>query len=69
MKKVQIYIKSDEENAFLSSPNLIKALIIKYIFFISNATILSFLTEEGFGWKGPIIRVKMKCFKTPRLTI
>ena len=44
MKKVQIYIKSDEENVFLSSSNLIKALIMNYIF-ISNATVKRFLNE------------------------
>ena len=36
---------------------------------ISKATILRFLNEDGFGLKEPIIRVKMKCFKTLRLTV
>ena len=33
MKKVQVYIKSDEENDFLSVPKTIKSLIKNYIFY------------------------------------
>ena len=42
---------------------------MNYIFSISKATILRFLNKEELGWKEPIIRVKMKCFKTLRLTV
>ena len=41
---------------------------MNYIF-ISNATVQRFLNEEGFTWKEPIIRVKMKCLKNQRLTV
>ena len=32
MKKVQVYIKSDEKNAFLIAPKIIETLIINSIF-------------------------------------
>ena len=62
MKKVQVYIKSDEENAFLSASKIIKTLIMNYIF-ISKASVQRFLHEEGLTWKELIIRLKMKCYK------
>ena len=41
MKKVQVYIKYDEENAFLSASKIIKTLIMIYIF-TSKAIVQSF---------------------------
>ena len=41
---------------------------MNYIF-ISKTTVRRFLNEEESTRKDPIIRVKMECFKTPRLFV